>query len=52
METIVFPEIAGKNLQRKKKVFPQDFPAKYTVVLIAFLRHQQLDIDTWLPICK
>jgi hypothetical protein len=49
MNKITFPEVAGKNLKRIKHNFPQDFPAKYTIVLIAFWRHQQQHIDTWLP---
>ncbi|MBG7609265.1 MAG: hypothetical protein IZT55_00220 [Anaerolineae bacterium] len=49
MNKITFPEVAGKNLKRIKQNFPQDFPAKYTIVLIAFWRHQQQHIDTWLP---
>jgi len=49
METIQFPKVSGRNLQRQAVQFPQDFPAKYTVVLMAFWREQQNDIDTWLP---
>ena len=49
MKTITFPQVAGKNLKRKKLQFPKDFPAQYTVVLIAFYRHHQMDINTWLP---
>ena len=44
-----FPEVTGKNLKRKKLTFPADFPARYTIVLMAFYRHQQADIDTWMP---
>ncbi|MBN1304871.1 MAG: hypothetical protein JXA13_10590 [Anaerolineales bacterium] len=44
-----FPVVSGKNLSRKKLKFPDDLPAKYTLVLMAFYRRQQLDIDTWLP---
>jgi len=49
MTTNKFPEVTGKNLKRKKLTFPADFPAPYTIVLMAFFRHQQLDVDTWLP---
>ena len=49
MKAVTFPQVTGKNLQRNKYQLPQDFPAEYMVVLIAFYRHQQLDIDTWLP---
>jgi len=49
MNKMTFPEVSGRNLKRKKLTFPADFPAEYTVVLLAFYRQQQLDIDTWLP---
>ena len=49
METITFPVVSGKNLQRQAVRFPQDFPARYTLVLMAFWREQQNDIDTWIP---
>lgn len=49
MRAKVFPEVSGKNLKRKKLTFPSDFPADFTIVLMAFHRHQQWDIDTWLP---
>ena len=49
LKTITFPQVTGKNLERKKYQFPQDFPAKHNIVLMAFYRHQQLDINTWLP---
>jgi len=44
-----FPEVSGKNLKRKKLTFPAEFPARYTIVLMAFYRQQQEDIDTWMP---
>ena len=44
-----FPTVSGKNLNRKRHKFPGDFPARLTIVLIAFRQHQQMDIDTWLP---
>lgn len=50
--TKTFPPVKGKNLERKVLKLPQDFPARYTIVLMAFYRHQQLDIDTWLPFAQ
>jgi len=44
-----FPEVSGRNLKRKKLTFPAEFPASYTIVLMAFYRQQQADIDTWMP---
>lgn len=49
MKSKIFPEVSGRNLKRKKLTFPADFPARYTLVLMAFYRQQQLDIDTWMP---
>lgn len=49
MQKKQFPKVSGKNLKRKKLTFPAGFPARYTVVLMAFYRHQQADIDTWMP---
>ncbi|MCJ7624846.1 MAG: hypothetical protein MUO76_15200 [Anaerolineaceae bacterium] len=49
MKAITFPNVAGKNLKRKIHTFPKDFPAQYNIILMAFHRHQQLDINTWLP---
>lgn len=49
MGNIFFPEVSGRNLKRKKYHFPQDFIAPLNIVLIAFQRHQQLEINTWLP---
>lgn len=52
MNTIIFPKASGKNLQRKKFEFPKDFPTKFNLVLIAFYRHHQDDVDTWIPFAK
>ncbi len=49
MENNQFPEVSGRNLNRQKLTFPVDFPAENTLVLMAFYRQQQADIDTWLP---
>jgi hypothetical protein len=49
MKSITFPQVSGRNLKRHKFVFPEDFPARYTIVLMAFYRHHQKDIDTWIP---
>jgi hypothetical protein len=49
MKSIKFPDVSGRNLKRQKFVFPEDFPAKYTIVLMAFYRHHQNDVDTWIP---
>jgi len=47
-----FPRVEGKNLEGKRFVLPADFEGKYNVVLIAFHREQQDDVDTWLPFLR
>lgn len=42
-----FPRVSGKDLNRKTWSAPADFPDDRTLVLIAFAREQQADIDTW-----
>lgn len=49
MRNLHFPAVSGKNLKRKRFNLPQDFPARQTLVLLAFWRQQQQDIDTWIP---
>ncbi|MEC7199028.1 MAG: hypothetical protein VXW84_00220 [Verrucomicrobiota bacterium] len=45
-----FPDVEGKNLHGEVVSFPEAFAAKaYHVCLIAFVRQQQNDVDTWLP---
>ena len=45
-----FPNVEGKNLHGAVVTFPEAFAAKaYHVCLIAFVRQQQNDVDTWLP---
>lgn len=49
MESISFPEVFARNLNRQPMSFPQDFPGRYTIALLAFRRYQQAHIDTWMP---
>jgi hypothetical protein len=49
MKSIQFPNVSGRNLKRQKYHFPEDFPAKYNILLVAFYRHHQNDVDTWIP---
>lgn len=45
-----FPDVEGKNLHGEVVPLPEAFAAKaYHVCLIAFVRQQQKDVDTWLP---
>ena len=44
-----FPDIEGKSLAGSHFRLPGDFDGM-TLALIAFNRHQQDDIDTWIPL--
>jgi len=46
---IRLPSIEGKALTGDKFAAPGDLTKPYNILLIAFLREQQEDIDTWLP---
>lgn len=43
------PKVSGRNLNRQKLTFPDDFTGAYNLVFIAFLRRHQDDIDRWVP---
>jgi len=47
--TIRFPKVEGSNLEGRRFSLPADFEAEYNVVLVAFRREQQADVDSWLP---
>ena len=42
-----FPTMRVKNLSDETKVLPADFPAAKTLLLIAFQREQQDNLDDW-----
>lgn len=45
-----FPEVEGKSLAGSHMNLPGDFDGDPTLVLVAFQRQQQSDIDTWIPL--
>jgi hypothetical protein len=47
-----FPRVEGKNLEGRKLSLPTDFEATHNVVVIAFKREQQADVDTWMPFLR
>ena len=47
-----FPRVEGSNLEGKRFALPTDFGAEYNVVVIAFRREQQADVDSWLPFLR
>ena len=47
-----FPRVKGSNLEGKRFALPTDFEAEYNVVVVAFRREQQADVDSWLPFLR
>jgi hypothetical protein len=47
-----FPKVEGSNLEGKRFSLPGDFGGELNVVLVAFRREQQADVDTWVPFLK
>jgi hypothetical protein len=43
-----FPSVESANLDKHPVKLPQDFAGQRNLVLIAFQREQQKDVDTWL----
>ncbi|MGZ3715287.1 MAG: hypothetical protein ACXVA4_07710 [Ktedonobacterales bacterium] len=48
----MFPRVQGANLERRPFTLPDGFEGERNLVLIAFKREQQFDIDTWLPTAR
>jgi hypothetical protein len=44
-----FPKIVGIDLQGNKRQLPQAFDKKLNIVIVAFKREQQEEVDTWIP---
>jgi hypothetical protein len=44
-----FPTIRASNLEGKDFTLPEDFEGRWNLLFVAFERHQQEDVDTWLP---
>lgn len=47
-----FPNIEGDNLNNRRIVLPAGIDAPYALLLVAFEREQQADVDTWLPAAR
>lgn len=45
----MFPRVRGANLERRSFNLPEDFEGEFNLLLIAFLREQQFEVDTWAP---
>jgi len=44
-----FPTVTGRSLADRALNFPRDLGGDVNVLVIAFTRAQQADVDTWLP---
>lgn len=49
---VQFPRVEGTNLEGRRFSLPTDFEGDVNVVLVAFRREQQADVDTWLPFVR
>ena len=43
-----FPSVSGKNLLDQDIRIPEDLRAKRTLIIMAFQRYQQAQVDTWI----
>ncbi len=50
--TLRFPSVEGSNLEGRRFSLPNDFEGELNIVLVAFRREQQDDVDTWVPFLK
>ena len=50
--SVQFPKVEGRNLEGRAFHLPADFEGDVNVVLVAFKREQQADVDTWTPALK
>ena len=46
------PLVEGRNLEGERFALPADFKGELNVVLVAFKREQQGDVDSWMPFLK
>jgi hypothetical protein len=47
-----FPHVQGSNLEKQDFNLPSDFQGQHNLLLVAFEREQQKDVDTWLKEMK
>ncbi len=43
----VFPSLKGADLNGRSLTLPDDFPAPFSLVFVAFEMRQQADVDSW-----
>jgi len=47
-EPVVFPTVEGRDLEMQPKTLPASFAGQRNLVLVAFQRWQQQEVDSWL----
>lgn len=45
-----FPRVAGRSLEGRNLTLPQDFEGALDIVVVAFQRDQQHEVDGWMPL--
>jgi hypothetical protein len=48
----MFPVTKGENLNGREFEIPAGFDGQFNILLVAFLRQQQADVDTWLDAAR
>ena len=48
----LFPQVTGENLAGRPFALPREFEGDINLVVVAFKRQQQQDVDTWMPFLK
>jgi hypothetical protein len=49
MRGISFPQLGAHDLDGREVALPAGLPGEWNVVIIAFQRHQQELVDSWVP---
>lgn len=47
-----FPTVQGSNLERRRFILPADLEGDLNLLLLAFWRHHQALVDTWMPAAR
>ena len=51
-DVAMFPSVEGDNLAGRHFALPRELEHELAILLIAFRREQQADVDTWLPVAR
>lgn len=44
-----FPNVTGKNLNKREINIPRDLEGELNILIVAFQQWQQFDVNTWVP---